>query len=217
MLKFLIENTIIPPEQYAFIPGIDVGTVACLKTAISKWLLNIDKGLYTVITSFDLASAFSTLSIPLVLKKMKIYGVDNNSLKWFESYLNYRIVTTKIGNATSERIKTINQMSEGSQISSTLFLLQIADINQYLKYSSSTSFADDQNQFCAHKDLETALHQAQIDANATVNFFKMNEFAVQSDKTAMLIIRPKLKQTDKTIKSINVDGNEIKEKRVLKC
>ena len=148
---------------------------------------------------------------------MKIYGVDNNSLKWFESYLNYRIVTTKIGNATSERIKTINQMSEGSQISSTLFLLQIADINQYLKYSSSTSFADDQNQFCAHKDLETALHQAQIDANATVNFFKMNEFAVQSDKTAMLIIRPKLKQTDKTIKSINVDGNEIKEKRVLKC
>ena len=69
LLKFLIENTIIPPEQYAFIPGIDVGTVACLKTAISKWLLNIDKGLYTVITSFDLASAFSTLSIPLVLKR----------------------------------------------------------------------------------------------------------------------------------------------------
>ena len=87
--------------------------MACLKTAISKWLLNIDKGLYTVITSFDLASAFSTLSIPLVLKKMKIYGVDNNSLKWFESYLNYKIVTTKIGNATSERIETINQMSEG--------------------------------------------------------------------------------------------------------
>ena len=199
MLKFLIENTIIPPEQYAFIPGIDVGTVACLKTAISKWLLNIDKGLYTVITSFDLASAFSTLSIPLVLKKMKIYGVDNNSLKWFESYLNYRIVTTKIGNATSERIKTINQMSEGSQISSTLFLLQIADINQYLKYSSSTSFADDQNQFCAHKDLETALQQAQIDANATVNFFRINEFAVRSDKAAMQIIWPKLKKKDKTI------------------
>ena len=41
----------------------------------------------------------------------------------------------------------------------------------------------------------------------------MNEFSVQSDKTAMLIIRPKLKQTDKSIKSINVDGNEIKEKK----
>ena len=159
LLKFLIENKIIPPEQFAFITGVDVGTVACLKTAISKLLLNIDKGLYTVITSFDLASAFSTLSIPLVLKKMKIYGVDKNSLKWFESYSNYRIVTTKIGNATSKRIKTINQMSEGSQISSTLFLIQIADINQYLKYSSSMSFADDQNHFCAHKNLETALHQ----------------------------------------------------------
>ena len=80
LLKFLIENTIIPPEQYAFIPGIDVGTVAFIKTAISKWLLNIDKELYTVITSFDLASAFSTLSITLVLKRMTIYGVDKNSL-----------------------------------------------------------------------------------------------------------------------------------------
>ena len=65
----MIENEIIPPKQFAFITGVDVGTVACLKTAISKWLLNIDKGLYTVNTSFDLASAFSTLSVPLVLKR----------------------------------------------------------------------------------------------------------------------------------------------------
>ena len=83
ILKYMIENEIIPKQQFAFITGEDVGTIGCLKSAISKWLINIEKGLYTIITSFELAAAFPTLSTPLVMKKMKIYGVDNNSLKWF--------------------------------------------------------------------------------------------------------------------------------------
>ena len=179
ILKYMLENEIIPNQQFAFITGEGVGTIGCFISAIIQWLVNIVKGNYTVITSFDLAAAFPTLSTPLAMKKMKIYGLDDNSLKWFESYLNYRIVTTKVGNSMSNEIRKTHQLSEGSQLSSTLFLIQIADINRYFKYSTSNSFTDDQCHSNEHANLEIALQQAQIDANATVDYFKMNEFAAQ--------------------------------------
>ena len=81
LLEFIIDNEIIPPQQFAFIKGKNVGTISCLNDAISKWLLNIDNKKYTVVTSFDLKSAFPTLDTNLVLEKMKIYGVSSDTIK----------------------------------------------------------------------------------------------------------------------------------------
>ena len=42
LLEFIVDNEMIPPQQFAFIKGKDVGTISCLNEAISRWLLNID-------------------------------------------------------------------------------------------------------------------------------------------------------------------------------
>ena len=119
LLEFIIDNEIIPPQQFAFIKGKNVGTISCLNDAISKWLLNIDNKKYTVVTSFDLKSAFPTLDTNLVLEKMRIYGVSNDTIKWFKTYLDYRIISTRLVDAISDEIRTENQLSERSQLSST--------------------------------------------------------------------------------------------------
>ena len=67
-------------------------------------------------------------------------------------------------------------MSEGSQLLSTLFLLQVCDINNYLKYATSNSFADDQLKSNAHKNLSIALKRAEYDANNTVTFFNKRTY-----------------------------------------
>ena len=204
------------PKQFAFRPGVDVGTTACLKDAISKWVINKDKKKYTVITSFGLKAAFPTLSIDILLSKMKSLGFDQKSINWFEDYLSYRDIRVKVMDIMSDKLRTNKQVSEGSQLSRTFFLMQVCDINNYLKYAKSNSFADDQVQSNSHKTLNIALKRAEHDANNTVTFFKTNKFAIQPDKTALIVIRPNNKKNNLDKANIIVDGQKIVESDRLK-
>ena len=149
---------------------------------------------------------------------MELLGVKEGTLNWFRSYLNFRVLQTRVGDVKSDKITTYNQVSEGSQLSSTLFLIQVCDINCYLKHSKSYAFADDQVQSNAHEDIEIALMQAQENANITAEYFKQNKFAIQSDKTSMMIIRPsKSRKSQENKKHIIVDGRNSKKLINLRC
>ena len=158
-----------------------------------------------------MSSAFPSVDVDSVLKKMEAIGVQQNSLKWFANYFDYRIVTTKVDDEISDKIKTEKQVSEGSALSSTIFILQVCDINEYLQYATSSSFADDQTQAVSHNDIDVAIKRAEIDANAVVNYFKANKFKVQPSKTSMIIIRAKRAYNDKKKREILVDSKKIKE------
>ena len=99
-----------PPQQFAFIKGKNVGTIPCLNEALCRWLMNIDSKKFTIVTSFDLKSAFPTLDTNLVLEKMKIYGASDNTIKWLKSFLDYPIISTRVGDAISDEIRTENQL-----------------------------------------------------------------------------------------------------------
>ena len=55
------------------------------------WLLiNIDKGWLNGVIFFDLKKAFDTIDHDILLVKLSRYGVLENELKWFTSYLSER-------------------------------------------------------------------------------------------------------------------------------
>ena len=210
-LDYLTQNNLLPSENYAFVPGDQVGTICCLKDAIAKWVKNRDRNEYTVIVSLDLSSAFPCLSPSILCSKMEALGITQDSLKWFKSYFDYRRVITKVGNAKSNVEITVGPISEGSEIRSTLFLVAICDIHHYLKHTASNSFADDQLQSVSSKKLEEALTKAQDDANTVVEYFKMNKFAINASKTAFMVIKPETKAKNKEKSTIIVDGHTIHE------
>ena len=37
-VEYFTQNNLLPSENYAFVPGDQVGTICCLKDAISKWI-----------------------------------------------------------------------------------------------------------------------------------------------------------------------------------
>ena len=123
LLEYLVENQFIPNQQYGFKPGKDVGTYACLKDAIADWIKNRENNKTTVITNFDISATFPTLDVDIVLKKVELLGVIEGTVNWFRSYLNFRVLQTRVGDAKSDKITTYNQVSEGSQFSSILFLI----------------------------------------------------------------------------------------------
>ena len=46
--------------------------------------------LFTAVVMIDLRKAFDVVDHKLLLKKLQVYGLNTNSLKWFQSYLNGR-------------------------------------------------------------------------------------------------------------------------------
>ncbi len=64
--------------------------VTALLESTHNWYVNIDKGLLNGVIFIDLKKAFHTIDHKILLRKLNCYGVDENALTWFNSYLTDR-------------------------------------------------------------------------------------------------------------------------------
>ena len=65
-------------------------TVTAMLRNSDDWLLNINKEWLNGVIFFDLKKAFDTIDHDILLVKLSRYGVLENELKWFISYLSGR-------------------------------------------------------------------------------------------------------------------------------
>ena len=56
-----------------------------------NWCISIDRGLLNCVIFIDLKKAFETIDHEIILKKLTKYGVEQDALKWFKSYLTNRM------------------------------------------------------------------------------------------------------------------------------
>ena len=62
-------------------------TIKSLLDATTEWLSNMDKGRQNSVALIDLSKAFDTVNHSILLEKLNYYGVTDNTLTWFRSYL----------------------------------------------------------------------------------------------------------------------------------
>ena len=59
----------------------------------------IDKDQCTVLASLDLSAAFETVDHDILIGRMHAYGIQETTLKWFQSYLDrplFHVVSPKV-------------------------------------------------------------------------------------------------------------------------
>ena len=82
---FLEENNILSKKQFGFRKN--NSTVYALIEITEKIKKSIDSGLYGCGIFIDLRKAFDTVNHDILLMKLQHYGIRNNMLSWFKSYL----------------------------------------------------------------------------------------------------------------------------------
>lgn len=78
----------------------------------------------------DVAEAFPSVAGGYLFRKMRAAGLDENLVRWTDSFMRDRKVIMSVDRQDSEPTSVTTGLPQGSPISPALFALNVADIRE---------------------------------------------------------------------------------------
>lgn len=183
LYKYLEDKSILSKRQFGFRPKMSTDNAVHHLTAYLAQ--ELDNGNHTVGIFLDLAKAFDTVSIPILLRKLEAIGIRETQLKLFKSYLEERTQCVKIGNIISDdEESTAFGIPQGSILGPSLFLIYINDLcNLNLDHGHIVCYADDTALLFSADSEENVYKFAQHGFNVINKWLQNNYLTLNADKT----------------------------------
>ena len=213
--SLLNDNSLINKFQSGFRPLHSTST-AMLNTT-DEWLISFDSGKIVCVVLLDLKKAFDTVDFQLLLLKLRYYGADEQTIKWFASYLNGRIQSTSVNGASSTPRPVLCGIPQGSILGPLLFILHINDLPAGLKHCKVSMYADDTLLYCEGTDLNEICIKVNEDLQYVKTWLDHNKLSLNVNKTEYMLLgtRNRLNKINDNDVDIKINGKQLK--RVRKC
>ena len=108
-----------------------------------QWIKGREEKTNQAVSFLDLSAAFDTLSKDIFCQKLRAFGFNENSVKWFDSYLSDRSQCVMIGSTISDPISLDVGSPQGAILSPTIFIILISDIEFWCPETVLCGYADD--------------------------------------------------------------------------
>ena len=193
------------------------GTVTCLFELLNEIYHLIDIKKKVAIVSLDLSKAFDTINHTLLLKKLKSFNLNSDSITFLQSYLSNRKQVTKLNNFTSTKEEIKSGVPQGSILGPFLFLIFVNDLpDAFGDTCKFISYADDTQLLVSDDNLE-GLKQKVINViNVAQNWYERNGMKNNSSKSEILVVSTKKEDKIKIDVLENGKNKIVKSKKSIK-
>lgn len=205
LLNYLESNGIIIKRQYGF--RLRSNTDTAIFDYISFIQGKLDDKHIVGCIFLDMKKAFETVDRKILLRKLSMYGVRGTAYKWFESYLSNREQFVWHNGYNSPTQSTNTGVPQGTNLSTTLFLIYINDITEAGLKGHLYLYADDIAIVYAEENKSKVQNKMNDDCNSIKQWMEVNKLTLNVQKTKCMIFNGELE----TPTSIQYDGTTIEE------
>ena len=202
IINYLEENNLLHPSYHGF--RTKHNTSSALLQMIDTWLDALDEGNISAVVLLDLSAAFDIVSHSLLLEKLKVYGFNENSIKWIKNYLNNRYQKVYIDGAYSELLNVEDGVPQGSILGPLLYIIFTNDLPEVLHNHLSSNdtfyniyyescggiccFADDSTYTKSDKDPMKIKVDIENKYQDISRYMAQNKLVLNTDKTHLLVM-----------------------------
>ena len=206
VVDYMNQNSFFHPNQHSYRKG--YSTTSALLQLSDQLFEAADRKEIGAALSVDQTSAFDCICLKILNDKMKIYGFGENTLKWVQSYLNFRSQYIKIGTKMSGMKPVMRGVPQGSVLGPILFIIYVNEMPEstknfacddeihssgeylfepnFLKCGIMTSYADDSTYVVSSRERRVNQRKQTDNLENIKIFLKSNKLCVNEGKTVLL-------------------------------
>ena len=159
-----------------------------LVNMVDSWLNAMDNGKMIGVVLVDFKKAFDLVDHQILLNKLEIYGIKDDALSWFNTYLTSRKQQVSINNCKSDFRQISYGVPQGSILGPLLFLLFINDLPLHTNSVFTDLYADDTTLYDIQDSMEQIENNLQTALNSLEIWCKNNEMILNSAKTKVMFV-----------------------------
>lgn len=205
LLDYLSYYGILSDKQWGFRPG--RSTIDASSNLLESILLSINSKKHTGVLFIDLQKAFDSIDHEILINKLNAYGVRENALLWFRSYLSDRVQRVLVNNTSSDYCSITHGVPQGSCLGPLLFLVYINDIAEYLPTESLNLYADDTAILAVADDIHSLNCKLQSLASDLSKWCLHNKLNINIGKSKTMHFAPSIQRSNSSCNSLSISIN----------